>query len=49
MCHEKILAEIERLRSVMYKLAEEGSPYDKLLAASRKLDTLIVRLQKQDF
>ncbi|MEG3069512.1 MAG: aspartyl-phosphate phosphatase Spo0E family protein [Candidatus Syntrophopropionicum ammoniitolerans] len=41
------LAEIERLRTIMHKLANEGEQYQKILAISRELDTLIVQYQKQ--
>ena len=46
-CHKDNLAEIERLRTIMHKLANEGEQYQKILAISRKLDTLIVQYQKQ--
>lgn len=45
--HNDNLDEIERLRTIMHKLANEGEQYQKILAISRELDTLIVQYQKQ--
>ena len=44
--HDKLMAEIERLRSVMHRLADEGAEYRKILAASQELDFLIVKYYK---
>lgn len=44
--HDHNLAEIEHLRSVMNRLADEGEDYSKVLAASQELDTLIVKYYK---
>lgn len=46
MYHEHILTEIERLRSFLHRLADEGEQYNRLLAVSQELDTLIVKFQK---
>lgn len=46
MYHENNLVEIERLRSILHRLADEGEQYNKLLAVSQELDTLIVKFQK---
>lgn len=46
MYPENNLAEIERLRSILHRLADEGEQYNKLLAVSQELDTLIVKFQK---
>ena len=44
--HDKLMAEIERLRSVMLRLADEGAEYSNILAASQELDILIVKYYK---
>jgi hypothetical protein len=44
--HDKLKADIERLRSVMHRLAGEGADYSKILAASQELDILIVKYYK---
>jgi hypothetical protein len=44
--HDKLMAEIDRLRSDMHRLAYEGAEYSKLLAASQELDILIVKYYK---
>ncbi len=45
--HNESLDEIERLRTIMHRLANEGEQYQKILAISRELDSLIVQYQKQ--
>jgi hypothetical protein len=44
--YDKLMAEIERLRSVMHRLNDEGTDYSKVLAASQELDILIVKYYK---
>ncbi len=44
--HKDNLAEIERLRSTLYNLANEAGQYSKVLAVSQELDTHIVKFQK---
>jgi hypothetical protein len=44
--HDELMAEIERLRSVMHRLNDEGADYSKILAASQELDILIVKYYK---
>ena len=44
--HDKLMAEIERLRSAMHRLNDEGADYSRILAASQELDILIVNYYK---
>lgn len=46
---QEILTAIERLRSTMYQLADEGKHYSEVLAVSQELDTLIVEFQKSTY
>jgi hypothetical protein len=41
------MSAINRLKAKLYKLMDEGAPYEEILMASQRLDRLINRVQWQ--